>query len=405
MTRRPKGEGCIYKRSDGKWVASLDRGMRPDGSRDRPRRVRDTQAAAAAALREMIRQREAGVRTSRTPTVREWLDEWLARAEPGLKPSSATFYRNVTGLYLAPALGAARLDRLEPADVTGLYARMRARGLSAGTVRAAHRTLRAALRAAVDEGLIARSPLSRVREPRAEEAEVDPLTREEIAAILRAAEFRRNGARWAVALALGLRQGEALGLRIDDVDLEALTLCVRRAAQRRVWQHGCRDPRGCGPARQCQDRWRAGATTEPKSRAGARLVALPEPLAALLREHLRAQAAERLAAGSLWRNEGWLFTTHTGGMIHSRNDARAWRALLEAAGVRQVRLHDARHTAATTLLLEGVDPRTVMDVLGWSQLEMTRRYQHVVGDLRREAARRVGAALWPTGETANIKTS
>jgi integrase len=136
----------------------------------------------------------------------------------------------------------------------------------------------------------------------------------------------------------------------------------------------------------------------PKSRAGRRTIALPSPLAQSLRAHRTRQLQDRLAAGSMWVDHNLVFCQPNGRPIDPRADLRDWKRLLQRAGVRDARLHDARHTAATMLLVQGVDPRTVMDLLGWSNVTMTRRYQHVVDELRVEAARRIGTLLWPADD-------
>ena len=133
---------------------------------------------------------------------------------------------------------------------------------------------------------------------------------------------------------------------------------------------------------------------EPKSRAGRRSIALPAALVTELREHGEAQAKEREVAGSLWRGGNWVFASEVGGPIDPRKDYSDWVELLQRAGVRAARLHDARHTAATLLLVIGIDSRTVMELMGWSSLALMQRYQHVVDELRRDAADRMGQTLW-----------
>ncbi len=101
----------------------------------------------------------------------------------------------------------------------------------------------------------------------------------------------------------------------------------------------------------------------------------------------------------MWEDHGLVFCQPTGRPIDPRADWASWKALLAEAGVRDARLHDARHTAATLLLVQGVNARTVMDIMGWTEARMLSRYQHVVDELRRDAADRMGQALWPDDET------
>jgi integrase len=133
----------------------------------------------------------------------------------------------------------------------------------------------------------------------------------------------------------------------------------------------------------------------PKSRAGRRTIALPPPLRDALRAHRAVQLGERLAAGSVWEDHDLVFCQENGRPIEPRSDHRAWRALLADAGVPQARLHDARHTAATLLLQQGVKARVAMDILGHSQISLTLgTYSHVAPELAEDAARRMGEALW-----------
>jgi integrase len=132
-----------------------------------------------------------------------------------------------------------------------------------------------------------------------------------------------------------------------------------------------------------------------KSRAGRRTIALPGPLRDALRAHRMAQLAERMAAGSQWQDFDLVFCQENGRPVEPRSDHRAWRALLADAGVPQARLHDARHTAATLLLQQGVPARVAMEMLGHSQISLTLgTYSHVAPALAEDAARRMGDALW-----------
>jgi integrase len=137
-------------------------------------------------------------------------------------------------------------------------------------------------------------------------------------------------------------------------------------------------------------------TADTKSRAGRRTIGLPKQLAELLLEHRHEQDAEREHAAQLWNEGGWLFATPVGEPLNPRTDYTEWKRLLVAAGVREGRLHDARHTAATVLLLLGVLDRAVMDIMGWSNTAMARRYQHITDGVRHDIAERVGDLIWST---------
>ena len=123
---------------------------------------------------------------------------------------------------------------------------------------------------------------------------------------------------------------------------------------------------------------------------------MPTPVLELLKEHRKRQAAERLWAGYAWKDHDLVFTRH-GGSIERTEDWRAWKAILKQAGVRDARVHDARHTAATLLIEQGVHIRVVQEVLGHTRVTTTERYTHVATLQMRDASERMGEALWGQG--------
>jgi integrase len=207
---------------------------------------------------------------------------------------------------------------------------------------------------------------------------------------------------------------------------ENKTLRVKKALQRQTWQHGCDNSHACGAkyhktqpckrdcrrhtrkpcpppcrpkwvshARWCPQRHSGGLVeVEVKSRAGRRSFAVPDELYALLLKHEELQQREREHAGSEWQKGSWIFTQPNGRPIDPRRDRDEWRSVLAEAGVREVRLHDARHTAATVLLLLGVQDRAVMDLMGWSTVAMKQRYMHVTEELRRTVADQISSYFW-----------
>ncbi|PJM93571.1 tyrosine-type recombinase/integrase [Streptomyces sp. CB01373] len=405
-TRQPNGRSSIYLGKDGKWHGRVTVGIREDGKPDRRHVERKTRAEVTAAVRELEKQRDAKTirKAGRPWTVKTWLTHWVENIAPlTVNENTMVGYGVAVRKHLIPALGAHRLDKLKPEHIEHFYGRMQADGRKAGTIHQIHRTFRTALNEAVRRGHLVRNPVQLAKAPRVREEEVEPYTVEEVQRLLRAADERRNSARWAVALALGLRQGEALGLKWTDVDLERGVLMVRRSRRRPRYAHGCGDT--CGrKAGYCPQRQRTNPeTADTKSRAGRRAVGVPAQLVDLLRTHRAKQETERAAAGSDWSEEGWLFSTPTGEGTSPRTDYDDWKELLSAAKVRDGRLHDARHTAATVLLILGVSERAVMGIMGWSTTAMAARYQHMVDAVRSDIARRVDGLIWrPTERTRDV---
>ncbi|MFD3569698.1 tyrosine-type recombinase/integrase [Streptomyces sp. NPDC058667] len=401
-TRQPNGRSSIYLGKDGKWHGRVTVGIRDDGKPDRRHVERKTRAEVTEAVRELERQRDA--KTVKKPgkawTVKTWLTHWIENIAPlGVNENTMVGYGAAVRKHLIPGLGAHRLDRLKPEHIETFYASMQAKGSKPATAHQAHRTFRTALNEAVRRGHLGQNPVRLAKAPRVREEEIEPYSVEEVRSLLRAADKRRNAARWAVALSLGLRQGEALGLKWTDVDLDGGVLMVRRSRRRPRYAHGCGD--ACGrKAGYCPERKRTNPeTADTKSRAGRRAVGLPPQLVDLLRTHRKRQDAERAAAGDKWTEEGWLFATETGRGTSPRTDYDDWKELLVDAKVRDGRLHDARHTAATVLLILGVSERAVMGLMGWSSTAMAARYQHMVDTVRTNIARQVDGLIWkPDGD-------
>src|SRR5262245_39027011 len=226
-----------------RWHGRVTMGVRDDGKADR-RHVRGgTRPEVARKVRALEQARASGNAqpVGQRWTVAGWLAHWIENiaVPPHIGENTHAGYRVDVGRHLIPGIGAHRLEKLAPEHVERLYAKLQRSGLSAGGVHHVHRTLRAALNEAVKRSHLARNPVLLAKAPRPTEKEVEPYGIDEIQRLLRVASARRNSARWALALALGLRQGEALGLRWEDVDLDSGILRIRRGRLRPKYSHGC----------------------------------------------------------------------------------------------------------------------------------------------------------------------
>lgn len=386
--RKANGRSSIFLGSDGRWHGYVTMGVKDNGSTDRRHVQAASEKAVTTKVRALEKRRDAGTITTagKVPTVGEWLAYWLENiAEAKVRPSTLQGYQSKVTTHLIPGLGEHRLDRLQPEHLERFYASCSRKGLAPATVLQMHRILSRSLKVALQRERVARNVCTLVDAPSVSREEVQPLSGADARAILGVARGRRNAARWSVALALGLRQGEALGLLWEHVDLDAGTIRVRWQLQRLAG--------------------RGVVLVEPKSRAGRRTIALPPQLVGALREHRAAQDAEREKAGSLWDDSvltlggpelrGLVFAQVNGRPIDPRRDWQDWKDLLRDAGVRDARLHDARHTSASLLLAEGVPARVVMELLGHSQISLTLgTYSHVAPEVSRVAADRIAGRLW-----------
>jgi integrase len=388
----------IYVDRRGYWHGRVTVGVRDNGRPDRRHVGGKTRAEVAERVRALERERDRGTvrKVGERWTVDQWLTYWVENiaAPPHVAENTYLGYRVDVNKHLIPGLGAHRLERLTPDHVERLYAKLRRGGLSPGGVHHIHRTLRAALNEAVRRSHLIRNPVLVAKAPKLDDEEVEPYDVPEIQRLLEAAAKRRNGARWALALALGLRQGEALGLTWDDVDLDKGTIRIRRSRLRPRYAHGCGETCGKTPGRCPERRAARPATGGVKSKAGRRALGLPPQLVALLGTHRAEQEHERVSAEQLWRDEGWVFASPTGQPINPRTDYTEWKRLLKEAGLREARLHDARHTAATVLLVLRQPTPTVMSLMGWSSEAMAARYQHVTDSMRSQVANQVGELIW-----------
>ncbi len=220
--------------------------------------------------------------------------------------------------------------------------------------------------------------VTRVAEPpRTEDYVVRPLTTAGAQALLSAVKGDRLEALFQVGLALGLKQGETLGLTWTDIDLDACTLSVQRTLQR------------------VRSEW---VLSEPKAAKSRRTIPLPEPVARALREHRSRQLEERLRAGPAWEGGTWgglVFPDELGRPLSGFHVLRRFRSLLDLAGLPPMRYHDLRHGAASLMAAQGVPARVAMELLGHSQIATTMNvYTHVTPQDQREASARVSEAIW-----------
>ncbi|MFJ8561911.1 tyrosine-type recombinase/integrase [Streptomyces microflavus] len=399
--RQPNGASSIFYGKDGRWHGYVTVGTKDNGAPDRRHISRKTRPDVTRAVRELESQRDKGAvrKAGQNWTLETWLVHWVENiAAPIVSENTIDGYRVAVYHHLIPGLGAHRLEKLEPEHLERFYKKMQDNGSSAGTAHQSHRTVRTALNEAVRRAHLTVNPATIAKGPRVEEEEVEPYSVEEVQRLLAEAHKHRNTARWVIALALGLRQGEVLGMQWSDVDFELNVIRVRRGRLRPRYQHGCGDRCGRKPGFCPQKINTRRETKSVKSRAGQRPIGVPGELMELLRQHKEEQGRERKRGRDLWTEKGYVFTSPTGEPLNPNTDFHKWKDLLKAAGVRDGRLHDARHTAATVLLILGVSDAVVDGIMGWEpgkSARMRRRYQHLTSRVLKDTADKVGGLLWP----------
>jgi integrase len=385
MSRRGQNEGTISKRADGRWMARLHLGYDTAGRRQRQTFYGTTRKEVQEKLVAARHAQQQGlpVRTDRQ-TVAQFLVQWVEEsARPAVRPRTYASYRQVLRLYLLPALGRYPLSKLAPEHVQALLNRLVAQGLSPRTAQYTQAVLRKALNQAVKWGKVPRNVATLIDPPRVERHDIQVLNACEARRLLDAAAGDRLEALYAVAVALGLRQSEILGLRWCDVDLDRGTLTVSKQLQR------------------LDGRWQL---VEPKTRQSRRTITLPQVTLTQLRAHRARQGQERLAAGLRWQHWDLVFPSSIGTPLEPRNLVTRFKALLQRAGLPDLRFHDLRHSCASLLIAQGVSPRVVMETLGHSQIGLTMNtYAHVLPEVQRQAATAMDALFSDipgTAETA-----
>jgi integrase len=326
---------------------------------------------------------QAGNFTAPTKTtVGEWIDIWLHEYKrPDLRPTTWDSYAYLVRVHLKPAIGHIPLKALRPEMVQRLYNEKRAEGLSSRTVRYIHAVLHGALKQAVRNNLLARNVTEATTRPKEEKKEIRPLSQEEARQFLSVVEGDRLSAAFLLALGTGLRLGELLALRWDDLDLKAGTLTVRRGLCRVYDQED-------------GERKTRLVFQEPKSARSRRTIPMPSNILAALKKHKIRQNEERLLVGAAYGDQGLVFCTPIGTPIDPRNMARHFDGCLRKAGLPHVRFHDLRHTFATLMLELGQSPKTVQEILGHSTISITLdTYTHVGMDLKTQAMEKMNAAL------------
>lgn len=378
---RSKGDGGLYQRKDGMWVGVVEL-PQADGTRRRKVVYSKDRNQAIAKLKKLRRDVDEGrIAVTGNTTVEKWLQRWIEEIHgPRIRPTTKRDYQTSIDRHIVPAIGSKRLDKLTPAHIRSMHTRIGARR----SAEKAHVILQKALKDAIREQMLTQNVAELLDKPRYKKTKRTSLSVELAKRIITTAFASRDeaeGTRWAAAFLTGGRQGELLGLRWEYVDLDAGVMDLSWQLQQLTQTHGCGEPVDgkypCGRTRPgwCpQRRWdlpvdfewepchRSLVFTRPKSEAGERFVHIVPPLL----HHLR----------RLPRDNALVWHHDDGRPISPRDDQRAWKQLLDDAGVDHVSLHSARHTAATLLRASGADEQTRMEILGHATVDSQRIYAH-----------------------------
>lgn len=418
MTTKPRrraGEGSVSQRADGMWIGTID-APSLDGKR-RQRKVSSKDYRECVRKLEVLKRELAeGVVVNRTTTVGDWLTHWLEDIHrEHVRPKTYADYVGVVANITA-AIGTKKLANLTPEDVRTMHTKL---GRGRRRAHKAHVVLQRSLADAAAEGLVSRNVAALVRKPPVATNPRGSFTAEDAKTIIRYASENRSpmeATRWALAFLTGMREGEVLGLRWENVDLESCVADVSWQLQSLKKDHGCGDksedgawPCGRVKGAYCSDPglnvppdfvalplYKSLHLTRPKTNAGQRFVPLIPPLVTALKA-IRSEGTPS--------PDGLVFHRADGTPISPREDYDAWGSLLLEAGIAEVgkrapSMHQARHTTATLLRAAGVDEQTRMAILGHVSVEAQRIYAHE-NLVSQRAAMAALAELAPGAEKGN----
>lgn len=371
--KRGHGEGSVYQReSDGRWVGQV---TVPNG---KPKYLygktrREAADKMTAALREVQQGKPL---PNGKQTVAGFLTYWLEDvARQSARPGTYRSYETLVRLHIVPAIGRIPLAQLSAQQVQHMLTEKAKAGMSARRRQMIRAVLRAALSQALKWRLVTFNAAADAAPVRVEKKDVPVLTPDDATALVAAIKGDPLEALYISALASGLRQGELLGMRWSDVNFDSETFAVRHQLQR------------------VAGKWQL---TEPKSSKARRTLAVDPMVIDALRAHKVRQIEQRLVAGSRWQETipDLVFRNSVGNPLDASTVTHRFQRSLRQAGLPRMRFHDLRHGAASLLLSQGVDLRTIMDQLGHSQISLTMNtYAHVAPALQRDAAKRLGAIL------------
>ena len=373
----------------GAWYYVVDNGVDEKGKRRQEKKGGfRTQKEAQSAMRARLVAIESGVGVAPAKqTVGEYFEKWLAGMRGQVRPGTFQSYETIVKRHVIPHLGAKRLQNLTAEDVKAWYATIaaptedRPKGLAPKTVRNARVVMRKALGDAVVSGTLIRNPAALAKPLALRKVPMKTWTGEEVGAFLDFTAGDRMAAAWVLAAMTGMRRGEVLGLRWEDVDLERGRASVQQTLVSVAYKV---------------------QLSEPKTKAGKRSVPLEGRTVAALRSWRARQAAERLEWGPAWDDQGrgLVFTREDGEWVHPDRFTQMFDLAVKRSGLRRIRLHDVRHTFASLALQAGVSPKVVSEILGHANIGITLdTYSHVIPSMMENATAMVAASI-PTGGVA-----
>lgn len=380
--RNANGEGTIYQCKKGKhknkWIGQITIGINPDtGKPKRKSFYGKSRGEVKEKMRDYMEELGKGIDLiGQEQTFGEWILSWMENYKRiDLRLSTWENYMRSIKNHIYPALGYIPLKDLKTDDLQRLYNNMTKEGLAPATVRRNHQIIHSCLKQAVSNRLLSWNPAEAVKLPKLTKPTVRAMTVNEMDAFLSALEADRWGTAFLCLLGTGLRTGELLALRWQDVDLDKQYIHIKQTLVRTKEKGLYFD--------------------EPKTEKSKRIVPLPSEVAAALKKHRIEQLELRVFQGEKYQNNDLVFATSKGTPINPRNFIRKFHKIRDNVGIsKEVNLHALRHTYATRLLEEGENLKIVQELLGHTKISTTAdTYSHVSAEVKAKAAAKMDKLL------------
>ena len=377
-TRAAQGGGTIRQRPDDRWEARFTVGRDPGTGKQIQRSLYgSTQKEVRQKLAQVVAEVDNGTYTAPSKmTVGQWLDIWVAEYLGDVKPKTVESYQCQIKNHIKPAMGATKLEALDTHTIQKFYNRLSSKedgnpGLSPKSVKIVHGVLHKALQQAVEIGYLRINPADACKLSRSEKTEIKPLDNEAMASFIKAIQGHRFETVYLTMLFTGMRRGEVCGLTWDCVDLERGTILINKQLQNVTGQPG---------------EYRLVSTKNSKGRS----ITAAASVVQLLRKHRAQQLRDRLKAGSLWEDHGFVFCNEVGGHLSPPTIYHNYKRIVASIGLPDARLHDLRHSYAVAALRAGDDIKTVQGNLGHHTASFTLDvYGHVTEEMKQDSADRM----------------
>ena len=383
MAKRGQNEGSIRKRKDGTWEARVTIGISADGKQQRKSLYGKTRQEVSAKMTDLLNNLQKGIITNPTEmTLAEWLDFYMLEYKKQyVKPTTYNNYTVKVKNHIKPAIGHYKLKALRQDIIQKFVNSLSGKGLAPSTVIDIFKVLSNALETAVDDGLIVRNVANRVKLPKTTKPQITVLTQEQQNAFVEQAKVTYMGVVYIFDLCTGMRLGELLGLKWQDIDFEQNQLHIKRILRK------VKDPDNA------EEHWHLEFGT-PKTATSERIIPLNETAIKVLADVWEQQEKNKEKASTAYEDNDLVFCTQLGRPLDPTNIRRTCYSICAKIGVSNFHPHCLRHTFATRGAENNVDVRVMQKFLGHATIKETAdTYTHVLNDLKQSEILKLDKAV------------